>query len=62
MVERESGKYIKVLRLDRGGEYMITHFMDFFQSHGIKRQFTTRYTPQKNGVIERKNRTIMNMA
>ena len=30
--------------------------------NGIKRQFTTRYTPQQNGIVERKNRTIMEMA
>jgi hypothetical protein len=29
MVEKESGKYIKVLRSDRGGEYMLTYFMEF---------------------------------
>jgi transposase InsO family protein len=37
-------------------------FMISASNHGIKRQFTTRYTPQQNGVAERKNRTIMNMA
>ncbi|KAL8137841.1 hypothetical protein V2J09_003842 [Rumex salicifolius] len=31
------------------------------QKHGIKRQLTTAYTPQQNGISERKNRTIMNM-
>jgi transposase InsO family protein len=29
---------------------------------GIKHQFTTPYTPQQNGVVERKNRTVMEMA
>jgi hypothetical protein len=33
----------------------------FISRDGIKRQFTTRYTPQHNGVVERKNQTIMNM-
>lgn len=32
------------------------------KKHGIHKQFTARYTPQKNGVAERKNRTIMEMA
>jgi transposase InsO family protein len=61
MIEKESGKYIKVLISDRGGEYMLTDFMEFCQSHRIKRHFTTRYTPQQNRVVERKNQTIMNM-
>jgi hypothetical protein len=62
LVQKESGKYIKFLRSDRGGEYILTDFMEFCQSHGIKRQFTTRYTLQQNGVAKRKNQTIMNMA
>jgi len=57
-----NGKYIKFLRSDIGGEYMLTYFVEFCQFHGIKRQFTTHYTPQKNGVVERKNQTIRNMA
>jgi transposase InsO family protein len=62
MTEKQSGKYIKVLRSDRGGEYDSKEFTTYCRQHGIKRQFTTRYTPQQNGVAERKNQTIMNMA
>ena len=62
MVEKESNIFIKVLRSDGGGEYMSNEFMDFCKYHGIKRQFTARCTPQQNGVAERKNRTIMDMA
>ena len=62
MAEKESNKFIKVLRSDGGGEYMSNEFMDFCKYHGIKRQFSAHYTPQQNGVVERKNQTIMNMA
>jgi hypothetical protein len=62
MFENESGKYIKVLILDREGEYILTDFMEFCWSHAIKRQFTIHYTPRQNGVVERKNQTIINMA
>jgi hypothetical protein len=51
-----------VLRLDKGGEYDSNVFHEFCKHHGIKIQFTSRYTPQQNGVVERKNITIMNMA
>ncbi|GAU26945.1 hypothetical protein TSUD_06170, partial [Trifolium subterraneum] len=44
----------------RGGEYTSTTFNEFCDTHGIKRQLTTAYTPQQNGVSERKNKTIMN--
>jgi len=45
MVEKESGKHIRILKSDRGGEYMLMNFIEFCQSHGIKMRFTGRYTP-----------------
>jgi transposase InsO family protein len=62
MVENESGQTIKILRSDRGGEYKLNEFIEFCDIHGIKRPFTTQYTPQQNGVDERKNWTIMDIA
>ena len=61
-VEKQSGYYIKCLRTDRGGEYISNDFIKFCKDYGIKRQLTTSFTPQQNGVCERKNRTIVNMA
>ncbi|KAL0432365.1 UNVERIFIED_CONTAM: Retrovirus-related Pol polyprotein from transposon TNT 1-94 [Sesamum latifolium] len=60
-VEREADMPIKILCSDRGGEYNSQEFENFCEEHGIKRQLTAAYTPQQNGVSERKNRTIMNM-
>ena len=61
MVEKESGLSLCSLRTDRGGEFNSKEFTDFCKSQGIKRQLTTTYTPQQNGVAERKNRKILNM-
>ncbi|GAU29902.1 hypothetical protein TSUD_379930 [Trifolium subterraneum] len=61
MVEKESGCAIQNLRTDRGGEFLSTAFNDFCSNQGIKRQLTTAYTPQQNGVSERNNRTLLNM-
>jgi transposase InsO family protein len=61
LVEKESNCQIMCLRTDRGGEYTSNAFNEFCSNHGIKRQLTTAYTPQQNGVSERKNRTILNM-
>ncbi|PRQ23286.1 putative RNA-directed DNA polymerase [Rosa chinensis] len=58
-IEKQSGRKIKVLRTDRGQEYIVCD--DFLKKNGIKHQLTARYTPQQNGVAERKNRTIMDM-
>ncbi|GJV64547.1 putative RNA-directed DNA polymerase [Tanacetum coccineum] len=60
-VETETGKVVKALRTDRGGEYLSNEFSEFCRKHGIKRQLTTSFTPQQNGVAERKNRTVINM-
>lgn len=61
MWRNKNGNFIKCLRTDRGGEYNSIEFNEFCKENGIKRQLTTAYTPQQNGVAERKNRTIMNM-
>lgn len=61
VVEKESGESICCLRTDRGGEFNSKEFSQFCSENGIARQLTAAYTPQQNGVAERKNRTIMNM-
>jgi transposase InsO family protein len=48
-----------VLRLDNGGEYTYRNFSDFYIEAGIKREYIVPYNPQKNGVAERKNRSII---
>ena len=62
LTEKEVGENICCLRTDRGGEFNSEEFNDFCELNGIRRQLTAAYTPQQNGVAERKNRAIMNMA
>jgi transposase InsO family protein len=62
LVENQNGHYIKAWRIDRDGEYISNEFIRFFKHCGIQKQFSTRYTPQQNGVAKRKNRTLMEMA
>ncbi|KAK2443673.1 putative mitochondrial protein [Trifolium repens] len=62
LVEKESGKFIKILRTDGGGEYTSKDFESFCVSLGIKHEVTAPYTPQHNGLAERRNRTILDMA
>ena len=61
LVEKETGAFICCLRTDRGREFTSLEFNAFCKTNGISRQLTAAYTPQQNGVAERKNRTIMNM-
>ncbi|GJY06174.1 putative zinc finger, CCHC-type containing protein [Tanacetum coccineum] len=69
-VENQLDRKIKVVRLDRGGEYYGRHtdvgqapgsFFDFCKDHGIINQYTMSVTPQLNGVVERRNHTLMDM-
>ncbi|GKB84553.1 retrovirus-related pol polyprotein from transposon TNT 1-94 [Tanacetum coccineum] len=60
-VENQLGKTIKSLRSDRGGEYMSQEFLDHLKEHGIIAHQTPPYTPQFNGVSERRNRTLLDM-
>ncbi|CAL5345664.1 unnamed protein product [Camellia sinensis] len=61
-VEKQSGFCIKVLRTYRGGEFLSKDFDLFCEENGIQRELTTPYTPEQNGVAERKNRTVVEMA
>nr|CAN63433.1 hypothetical protein VITISV_033829 [Vitis vinifera] len=61
MVENQSEYRIKVIRSNNGTEYTSEKFNKFCEDAGIDHQLTAPYTPQQNGVVERKNRTIMEM-
>ncbi|KAJ9548672.1 hypothetical protein OSB04_021215 [Centaurea solstitialis] len=60
-VENQLGKKIKMLRSDRGGEYLSHEFYDYLRDCGIVSQLSSPRTPQLNGVAERRNRTLLDM-
>jgi transposase InsO family protein len=60
--ENNTRNRIKVLRSDRGGEFLAEAFKNVCEQDGIKRHFTAPYSPQQNRVVERKNKTMMEMA
>ena len=59
LVKNLTGKRIKKLQSDNGGEYIDKDFTRFCAKEGIKREWTTPYNLEQNGVAERKNRTIV---
>ena len=61
MIENQSGCTIQMLRSDNGKEYTSNKFNQFCEEAGIEHQLTSPYTPQQNGVNERKNITIVEM-
>ena len=59
--ETHTGRKVKILRTDRGGEYLSTEFKSYLDANGTQHQLTTAYTPQQNGVAERLNRTLIDL-
>lgn len=57
--ETQTGKKIKAVRTDNGGEYIKAELEDYFKSKGINHQTTVPCTPQQNGKAERLNRTLL---
>ncbi len=59
---KEKGASIKCLRFDGGGEYFSNEFSEYLKEHGIQRKYSCNYSPQHNGIVERKNRHIVEIA
>ena len=53
---------IKKVRSDNGTEFKNAYVDTFLDEEGISHEFSATYTPQQNGVVERKNRTLIEMA
>jgi hypothetical protein len=60
--ETQTGRRVKVLRCDNGGQYKSSKMSKICHDRGIVQQFTPPYTPQLNGVAERMNRTLVECA
>lgn len=55
LVEKDINKEVVTLRTDRGGEFTSKAFQEYCNEKGIRRHLTAPYTPQQNGVVERRN-------
>jgi transposase InsO family protein len=53
---------IKRIRSDNGSEFKNSQIEGFLEDEGIKHEFSSPYTPQQNGVVERKNQTLLDTA
>jgi transposase InsO family protein len=60
--QNEFGLSIKKIRSNNGTEFKNSQIEGFFEEEGTKHEFSSPYTPQQNGVVERKNRTLLDMA
>ena len=62
LVENQSGNRINIIRNDNGKDYVNKYLQQFCEECGIQMQHSTPYTPHQNGVAERKNRSLKEMA
>jgi hypothetical protein len=62
LVEKKTERKIKTVRSDNGTEYTSHYLEDFLKQEGIRHELTVEYTPQQNGVAERKNRSLVETA
>jgi transposase InsO family protein len=53
---------VKRIRSDNGSEFKNLQVEEYLEEEGIKLEFSAPYTPQRNGVIERKNKTLIDVA
>jgi transposase InsO family protein len=60
--QNEFGLRIKKIRSDNETEFKNSQIEGFLEEEGIKHDFSSPYTPKQNGVVERKNRTLLDMA
>ena len=57
-LQREKESHVIRIRSDHGKEFENNKFADFCSSEGINHEFSSLITPQQNGIVERKNRTL----
>ena len=62
IVKKETGKILKCLRSDKGGEFTLNEFEMFCNDRGIKRQTSIPRTPPQNGIAKRRNTFVMECA
>ncbi|XP_055904314.1 uncharacterized protein K02A2.6-like [Eupeodes corollae] len=62
MIKNTMNKKPKIIRSDRGEEYTGSNMVDYLKQEGIIIQYTTGYSPEQNGVAERKNRSLVEMS
>jgi transposase InsO family protein len=60
--EAECGRKLRMLCSDNGGEFTTAEFASYCADEGVQRHYSAPYSPQQNGVVERRNHTVVGMA
>ena len=62
LTQKESSQLLKIVHVDKGAEFTFNAMVQLCRDNGIKHEFANTGTPSKNGIVERKNRTVVEMA
>jgi transposase InsO family protein len=62
MLNMNHPNFLKAIHSDNGTEFRNASFDEFCLEHGVDQQFSAPHVPQQNRVMERKNRTLVEMA
>jgi len=60
--ETQTGAKLQRMRHDNGGEYLNKHMLDYYRERGVQVEPTPPHTPEANGVAERHNLTLLDIA
>ena len=60
--QREYNSQIVKIQSDNGSKFKNMNIEDWCDKEGVKHEFSATYTPQQNGVVERKNKTFITLA
>lgn len=58
-IKNQFNKSVKAIRIDHGSEFLSTNTQTLIEDFRIIHQKSSTYTPQQNGVVERRHRMIM---
>lgn len=61
-VNTQFDSQIKIIRTDNGSEFIHKDLMSYYSDHGMEHQTSCVYTPQQNGIVERKHRHLLEVA
>ena len=60
--ENQTDLRVQRVRHDRGGEYMVGSLRQFYADRGIEMEPTSPYSPESNGIAERHNLVLLDLA
>jgi transposase InsO family protein len=62
VAEAETGRKLRVFQSDHGGKFTSVEFVEYCVEQGLHHQLMAPYSPQQNGVVERRNQMVVGMA